>query len=188
MDIVSIILIAIGLAMDAFAVSIVSGITLQKPRASQAIVFGLFFGAFQFIMPLIGWYAGSYFTGYIELYAHWVAFLLLAIIGLKMIIESLKNGIDEENKENNNIMTIQNLTLLAIATSIDALAVGVSFAALNTNILFAAAIIGVIAFFFSYCGVLLGKRLGILVGKKMETVGGIILVIIGLKILFENIF
>lgn len=188
MDVVSIVLIAVGLAMDAFAVSIVSGISLKNPRTSQAAVFGLFFGMFQFIMPIIGWYMGSYFAEYIEMYAHWVAFLLLAVIGVKMILESLKNDGETEPKQESSIMNLQNLIILAVATSIDALAVGISFAAMNTNIWFAAIIIGIVAFLFSYCGVLLGKKLGVLVGKKMETIGGVILIIIGIKIIFENIF
>lgn len=187
MDMLSTVLIAVGLAMDAFAVSIVSGISLKKPRMSHAVVFGLFFGVFQFIMPVIGWYLGSYFAEYIEKYNHWVAFFLLGFIGVKMIVDSLKK--DEDNKEGDDvgIINFKNMTLLAIATSIDALAVGISFAVINTDIWSASAIIGVVAFAFSFVGVLLGKKLGTLAGKSMETIGGGILVIIGIKILIGHL-
>lgn len=186
MDLISIFLIAVGLAMDAFAVSIVSGISLKSPRKTHAAVIGLFFGVFQFIMPIIGWHLGNYFAEYIDKYAHWVAFFLLTVIGGKMIIESFHNEDNED--EALNIMNLNNLTVLAVATSIDALAVGVSFAAMNSTIWFSAAIIGVVAFGFSFSGVILGKTLGVIVGKRMETIGGIILVSIGLKILTEGIF
>jgi len=187
MDIFSTVLIAVGLAMDAFAVSIVSGIALKSPRLSHAAIFGLFFGVFQFIMPVIGWYLGSYFAEYIEKYAHWVAFLLLALIGVKMIAGSLEKDEDKRGRDDVSVINFKNMTLLAIATSIDALAVGISFAVINTNIWLASAIIGAVAFTFSFVGVILGKKLGAIVGKSMETIGGGILVIIGLKILIENL-
>lgn len=186
MDIISIVLIAVGLAMDAFAVSIASGITLKNPRLSYALVFGLFFGVFQFIMPIMGWSLGSYFAGYIQIYAYWIAFLLLAVIGVRMIIDSRKADGGGE-RDDGSIMNLRNLTILAVATSIDALAVGISLAVVNTAIWLACAIIGVVAFLFSFVGVMLGKKLGVIIGKNMEVVGGGILVLIGLKILVESL-
>lgn len=186
MDIISIVLIAVGLAMDAFAVSIASGITLKNPRLSYALVFGLFFGVFQFIMPIMGWSLGRYFAGYIQIYAYWIAFLLLAVIGVRMIIDSRKEDGGGE-RDGGSIMNLRNLTILAVATSIDALAVGITLAVVNTAIWLACAIIGMVAFLFSFVGVMLGKKLGVIIGKNMEVVGGGILVLIGLKILVESL-
>ena len=185
MDVISILLIAVGLAMDAFAVSIVSGIPMKTRNTGYAVIYGLFFGGFQFIMPCIGWFLGGYFADFLNKYAHWVAFFLLAVIGGKMIVESLKNNDDGEG-DDSRVINLHNLIILSIATSIDALAVGISFAVLDTYIWSAAAIIGFVAFIFSFFGVKLGRYLGGLVGKKMETIGGIILIGIGLKILLER--
>jgi len=187
LDILSTLLIAAGLAMDAFAVSLASAMTIRTPKASHALRFGLFFGFFQFLMPVLGWLLGSYFAGLITAYDHWVAFSLLAVIGARMIWESVK-GDDETETDEGRLLSFKNMLLLAIATSIDALAVGVSFAVVNTSIWFSSAVIGVVAFLFSFIGVLLGKRLGVLVGKRMEILGGVILIAIGVKILIEHLF
>lgn len=187
MDIVSTLLIAVGLAMDAFAVSLASGMTIRTPKAFHGVRFGLFFGFFQFLMPVLGWLLGSYFAGYITAYDHWLAFFLLAVIGARMIWESVKGG-EESEKDEARLLAVKNMFLLAIATSIDALAIGVSFAVVNVNIWISSVTIGAVAFAFSFAGVLLGKRLGAIVGKRMEIVGGLILIAIGVKILIEHLF
>ena len=154
MSFIEVFLVAIGLAMDAFAVSISNGIVLENVEARNAIKFGLFFGVFQFIMPIIGWLCAKNFSAEIESFDHWIAFILLLIIGGKMFFESFKDD-DEEIKNDSKILSLKNMTVLAIATSIDALAVGVSFAFLNNNgfglnIWSASSIIGIVAFALSY--------------------------------------
>lgn len=190
MNFFEVFLIAIGLAMDAFAVSVSNGIVLQKMKYKSALKFGLFFGIFQFVMPVIGWLCARNFKEAIESFDHWVAFILLFIIGGKMFLESFKDE-EEHIKSEENILSFYNMTILAIATSIDALAVGVSFAFLDSNeglnIWSSSAVIGVVAFVLSYIGVHLGNKIGKLVQKNAERVGGIILVGIGFKILIEHI-
>ena len=201
MSLISIFLTGIGLAMDAVAVSIAKGMTLRKNLLKNAIKMGLFFGVFQAIMPFIGWFAGIYFKDYIEAFDHWIAFILLSIIGGKMIYESIearkeekelseKELVDEitvdEEKECDELNN-KNLTILAIATSIDALAVGVSFAFLNVSIVKAMIIIGGTTFVLCIIAALIGKKLGGVFQKYAEVVGGLILILIGLKILLEHL-
>lgn len=186
MDIYTILFIGWGLAMDAFSVSVTDGIVLKKPRFFQAGKISFFFGAFQFLMPCIGFLLGSAFAKYITAFDHWVAFALLAFIGGKMIWEAFH--------ENNECNTVKNpldtytLFILAIATSIDALAVGVTFATMAVSVLFASAIIGIMTFFICLFGVYLGSWCGNLLGNKAEITGGLVLIAIGAKILIEHLF
>ena len=188
MNFVEVFLIAVGLAMDAFAVSISNGIVLKKVRFCDAVKFGTYFGVFQFVMPVIGFFCAKNFREAIESVDHWIAFILLLIIGGKMFIESFKEDDDDDTPTS---VSVYNMIVLAIATSIDALAVGVSFAFLNgDNSAFvweASAIIGIVAFVISYAGVYLGKKIGEHIKKNAERLGGIILVGIGIKILLEHL-
>lgn len=186
MDIVSLILIALGLAMDAFSVAVTDGIVLRKVKIKDALLVGFFFGGFQFLMPCIGWLLGSAFSSYIQQCDHWIAFILLAFIGGKMIYEALKPG--EEAEMVQNPLDLKVLTVLAVATSIDALAVGVTFATMAVSLLLAASIIGIVAFVLSIAGMYIGNRFGDLFGNKAELIGGLVLVGIGLKILIEHLF
>ena len=184
---IAIFLIAVSLALDAFAVSVSSGIAVPRFGWRQAVKLGCYFGGFQFIMPLVGWFLGSSVSRYILAVDHWVAFGLLALIGGRMIYGALKKSAGEEEDAAAADLSARRLTLLAVATSIDALAVGVSMAFMNLNILFAAAIIGVVAFTLSVVGGLVGRRLGGLFQRRAELVGGIALVAIGVKILIEHL-
>ena len=190
MDFITLLFIAVGLAMDAFSVSVTDGIVLKKIKVSNALKVALFFGVFQFGMLFIGYLLGSAFEKYISSIDHWVAFVLLMIIGGKMFFEALfekDNQEDFEKKE--NPLDNKVLTVLAIATSIDALAVGISFAAMkNTGILFSASVVGIVAFLFSFFGMYIGNKCGNLFGSKSEIAGGIVLMGIGIKILVEHLF
>ena len=177
-------LIAVSLALDAFAVSVSAGISTPGFGLKQSARMGLWFGAFQFAMPLIGWGLGSSVAGYIEAFDHWLAFGLLAFIGGRMVWESLRGG--EEENGGPADLSPRRLCVLAIATSIDALAVGVSMAFLRVNILSSAAVIGAVAFVLSLVGGLLGKKLGTLFEKWAQVAGGIVLIGIGIKILIEH--
>lgn len=180
-------LTGVGLAMDAFAVSICKGLGMTKVNKKQALIIGLFFGGFQALMPTIGWFLGTGFEHYIKSIDHWIAFGLLAYIGIKMIVEALKPERDGEVMEKDAPLNIKEMFSLAIATSIDALAVGISFAFLNYPIASAAAIIGITTFVISIIGVCIGNFFGTRYKKKAEIVGGIILILIGLKILLEHL-
>ncbi len=184
MGIVEIILIGLGLAMDAFAVSVCKGLSMKKLNWKKAIIIGLYFGIFQMLMPIVGYFLGTAFEGFVTSVDHWIAFILLLIIGGKMIAEALGN---EDSKNCNDNVNFKTMIVLAIATSIDALAVGITFAFLQTNIILASSIIGIITFFVSLIGVKIGNRFGNVYEKKAEFVGGLILVIIGLKILLEHL-
>ena len=185
MDYGMIFLIALSLAMDAFAVSISNGVSVRGFGKKDAVRQGLYFGIFQFLMPLIGWFLGSRVKDCIAALDHWIAFLLLAVIGANMIRESLK----EENAQEESHLTSKVLMLQAIATSIDALAVGISFALLDVNILTAGLIIGIIAFaLVTFTGCILGKGLGSFLQAKAAFAGGTVLILIGLKILIEHLF
>lgn len=187
MDFISVFLIALGLAMDAFAVSISNGLLLKKIKSSYAVKFGMFFGLFQFIMPIIGWFFAQSFSESIKKYDHWFAFILLCIIGGNMIIEAIRNN--ENNVYNDkDILSFKNIFVLAIATSIDALAVGISFALIDIDIIISSMIIGIVAFVLSYIGIILGKKIGGFFKKGAEIIGGIILIGIGIKILIEHLF
>lgn len=175
----SIILISLGLAMDAFAVSITNGITIQCLKLRHAARIAIFFGGFQALMPLLGWLAGIGLKQYVESYDHWIAFGLLAFIGAKMIYEALWIKEVEKKCDPLNLVVLLGL---AIATSIDALAVGITFAFLHIAIVAPALIIGVITFVLSFAGVFIGNRIGDRLGSKMEVFGGIILIGMGIKI------
>ena len=174
-------LIAVGLSMDAFAVSICKGLSLKKLGVKHAALVGLYFGGFQALMPLIGWALGYRFEHIIENVDHWIAFALLTIIGLSMIREANKA------EELNDDLSFKTMVLLAIATSIDALAVGVTFAFLQVRILPAASLIGVTTFLISAVGVYIGHIFGLKYRAKAEIAGGVILIGIGLKILLEHL-
>jgi putative Mn2+ efflux pump MntP len=185
MEIFTTLAIALGLSMDAFAVSIVSGTTYKHLKTRHAFRMAAFFGAFQAIMPLIGALAGLTVKQYIEHYDHWIAFALLAAVGAKMLCESFKIKSAEHIADPSSIPV---LLVLAVATSIDALAVGITLSFLAVNILLAAAIIGVVTFALSYLGVFIGKRFGHFFETKIEALGGLVLIAIGLKILLRHSF
>lgn len=182
MSILDLFILAVGLSMDAFAVSVCKGLSLGKINPKHMCIAGAWFGGFQALMPLIGYFLGSFFAEMIEKYDHWVAFVLLAIIGGNMIKESF--GKDEKVDSS---MDVKSMLLLAIATSIDALAVGVTFAFLQVQIVPAVSFIGVITFIFSAVGVKIGSLFGTKYKSKAELFGGIVLVLIGIKILLEGI-
>lgn len=184
MGIVELILIGVGLAMDAFAVSICKGLSMKKKiNYKKALIIALYFGLFQGGMPLIGYALGVSFEEIVLSIDHWIAFILLSVIGIGMIKESLG---DEEESLNDKV-DFKTMIILAIATSIDALAIGVTFAFLNVNIIFASLLICVITFVISYFGVVFGNKFGDKFGSKAELVGGIILILMGLKILLEHL-
>lgn len=182
MSLIELFILAVGLSMDAFAVSICKGLSLRKIKAKHMCIAGLWFGGFQALMPIIGYFLGSFFSEMIEQYDHWVAFILLAIIGGNMIKESFGK---DENVD--SAMDFKSMLLLAIATSIDALAVGVTLAFLQVQIVPAVSFIGVVTFIFSAVGIKIGSLFGTKYRSKAELFGGIVLVLIGLKILLEGI-
>ena len=182
MSILDLFILAVGLSMDAFAVSVCKGLSLGKIKPKHMCIAGAWFGGFQALMPLIGYFLVSFFAEMIKKYDHWVAFVLLAIIGGNMIKESF--GKDEKVDSS---MDVKSMLLLAIATSIDALAVGVTFAFLQVQIVPAVSFIGVITFIFSAVGVKIGSLFGTKYKSKAELFGGIVLVLIGIKILLEGI-
>ena len=182
--IAEIILIAVSLSMDACAISMCKGLAMKRLNIYYAAVIASFFGIFQAIMPVIGWLLARGFAGYIIGFDHWVAFILLFIIGGKMILDSFK---DDDVMAQRSVLNIKELFLLAIATSIDALAIGITFTFLNVNIFFSALIIGLITFVLSLIGVLIGARVGLRFKNKATMLGGIVLVIMGFKILLEHL-
>lgn len=182
MNILELFILAVGLSMDAFAVSICKGLSLGKIQKKHMAIAGAWFGGFQALMPLIGYFAGRFFAEKLTQYDHWVAFILLLFIGGSMIKESLC-----EEEESNDAMDIKTMFLLAVATSIDALAVGVTFAFLKVAILPAVVFIGVVTFVCSAVGIKIGSIFGTKYKSKAELCGGIILILIGLKILLEGI-
>jgi putative Mn2+ efflux pump MntP len=176
--------IALGLAMDSFAVSISCGIASKKLQIRNAVKTGLFFGGFQALMPLIGWYIGLNLRQFFQSIDHWIAFGLLGIIGIKMIYESTR--MENCEKEKYTFKT-HILCFLGIATSIDALAVGLSLAFLNVEIITPVLLIGIVTFALSFIGVCIGCKLGHFFEKGIEAIGGIVLILIGTKILIEHI-
>ena len=184
MGLFTIIVIAIGLAMDAFAVSIVSGSAYKQLKIKHAFRMALFFGAFQALMPLIGSLAGMSVREYIAGYDHWIAFGLLSAVGAKMIYESFKIT---PAKENFNPSNIWGLLVLSVATSIDAFAIGITISLLPVSIAMAVVIIGLVTFAISYLGAFLGKKFGHFFENKIEAVGGLILIGLGVKIVFEHL-
>ncbi len=184
MELFTIILIAFGLTVDSFAVSISTGIVVSHIRFLQAVRIAIVLAVFQGAMPLIGWFLGFQVKDIIVDYDHWIAFILLFLIGTKMIYESFKN---EETKKNFNPLKYSVMIGMAIATSIDALIVGVSFAFININITIATIIIGTLTFLVSMIGMFAGKKIGIFFGRKIEFAGGIVLIGIGVKILIQHL-
>ena len=183
MSLISVFAIAVGLAMDAFAVSISSGIALKKMQASHALLIASFFGIFQGVMPFIGWHAGQWAKPYVAAFDHWIAFILLVLIGTKMIHDSLRNKGSRVTRDPLNVYV---LFILAIATSIDALAVGVTLSFLGVAIVRPVILIGLITFIMSFAGAYLGAAVGHLLERKMEIAAGFILIGIGLKIIIEH--
>ncbi len=191
MGLAELVLLAVGLSMDAFAVSICKGLGMKKINLKVAVVLGLFFGGFQAGMPVIGWALGSQFMGIIGPIDHWIAFILLAFIGGKMLWEAFTEDEDEDEDEGDNKnaekIDLGEYLILAIATSIDALAVGISFAALSVDIMPAVSLIGITTFIFSVAGVAIGHTFGARYEKPATIVGGVVLILIGLKILLEHL-
>ena len=183
MTLVEIILLGLGLSMDSFAVSICKGLSMKKMNWSKAIIISLYFCIFHVLMVVIGYYLGVAFDEFVNSVDHWIAFVLLAFIGAKMIKESF----DKNQKNNNDKVDFKTMILLAIATSIDALAVGISLSFLKSNIIQASSIIGIIVLFMSFLGVKIGNRFGDKFENKAVLFGGIILVLIGIKILLEHL-
>ena len=183
MDIWTLFILAVGVSMDAFAVSICKGLAMQKVKVRHAVTAGVWFGGFQALMPVIGYFLGIQFQEYITAYDHWIAFGLLLIIGGNMIKEALSN--EEECADAS--MAFGKMLVLAIATSIDALALGVTFAFLQVDIWKAVAFIGVVTFSFSVAGIKIGNVFGAKYKSKAEFAGGVILVLLGVKILLEHL-
>lgn len=187
MGFLEIFLLGVGLSMDAFAVAICKGLNMRKVQLQHTFIIALFFGGFQALMPLLGWFLGTQFESYIASFDHWIAFILLAFIGGKMIVEVLRGKEDGDESGCSEKLDLKELFVLAVATSIDALAVGISLALLDVNIWVAITIIGITTFLFSVGGVFIGNRFGMKYKSKAELFGGIILVLIGLKILLEGL-
>jgi putative Mn2+ efflux pump MntP len=185
MNIFQILIIAIGLAMDAFAVSLASGASRRLTSKRATFRLSFHFGLFQFMMPVLGWFMGLKIAPLFGTFDHWIAAGLLVFVGIRMIRAAF-SGIQETYRQDPSKGI--NLVILSVATSIDALAIGLSLAMLNINIWYPGLIIGIITGFLSVIGIKLGKKLGIIFGRKMEFIGGMILIFIALKILAENIF
>lgn len=182
----AIVFIAIGLAMDAFSVCIVSGVKIRKPNTWHYFRLSFHFGFFQFLMPIAGYYSGVFVESIISHYDHWIAFILLSLIGIKMIWESKDQDSTEDEDNHKDPSRGISLITLSIATSIDAAAVGFSFAALQIPIFMPAVIIGFVCIAFSAAGLFIGNRIGLFVGSWAERLGGFVLIMIGLKILIEH--
>lgn len=185
MGLPELVLLAVGLSMDAFAVAICKGLSVQKPKKKHYLIIGLWFGGFQALMPTVGYLLGSLFESYITNVDHWIAFALLLLIGGNMIRESFSK---EEDGEKNASFSFGTMFLLAVATSIDALAVGITFALLpDVNIVAAVSFIGVITFALSAVGLKIGNVFGLRYKNKAEFAGGLVLILIGIKILLEHL-
>ena len=188
MGFVELFLIGVGLSMDAFAVSICKGLGMKRLNMKQALVIGLFFGGFQALMPLIGWALGTQLADFITPIDHWIAFILLVLIGGKMLFDAFREGDEEEAADPKDArLDLKELLILAIATSIDALAVGITFAFSGVNIVVAIAVIGVTTFVLSVVGVAVGHAFGARYEKGATIAGGIVLILIGCKILLEHL-
>ena len=182
MSILELILLSVALAMDAFAVSICKGLSLKKIEINHMLLAGIWFGGFQALMPVLGYFCGSKFADKVDKFDHWIAFLILALIGASMIKESR----DDEEEANSN-MDVKTMFFLAVATSIDALTVGITFAFLDVNIVLAVVMIGVITFVISSAGVKIGSIFGDKYKSKAEMVGGVVLIMIGVKTLLTGL-
>ena len=186
MGFAELLLLAVGLSMDAFAVSICKGLSMKKATVKAGITCGAWFGGFQALMPLVGFFLGTLFAGAIEAFDHWVAFILLGLIGINMLKEAFSKECDCQKQDAD--LSPKTMFIMAIATSIDAMAVGISLAmAGNVNIFTAVLLIGVITFFFSAAGVKIGNVFGSRFEKKAQIAGGVILIGLGLKILLEHL-
>ena len=183
MDVWTLLILAIGVSMDAFAVSICKGLAMKQIKFRHMLIVGLWFGGFQALMPLIGYFLGIQFEAYITAYDHWIAFILLALIGGNMIKEALSG--EEETADAS--LAVKIMLVLAIATSIDALALGVTFAFLQVSIWAAVGFIGVVTFAFSVAGLKIGNVFGTKYKSKAEFAGGLILILLGIKILLEHL-
>ena len=184
MDLLSLLLLAVGLSMDAFAVSICKGLAVGKVKAKHMCVVGAWFGGFQALMPTVGYLLGTRFEKYITAVDHWIAFVLLMLIGANMIREALSK---DEEEEADASLSFKTMFLMAVATSIDALAVGITFAFLQVNIVPAALTIGATTFLISAIGVKVGSVFGLRYKKRAEIAGGVILCLLGVKILLEHL-
>ncbi len=184
MSLLTTLFIALGLALDAFAMAITLGVTSSKPKLQDALTIAGFFGFFQAVMPLIGWSAGSLPENYIAAYDHWIAFTLLCLVGLHMIHESTR---EKSRGRDTGPLDIYVLLLLSLAESIDALAAGISFAFLDVAIVRTVLTIGCVAFSLSFVGYFIGDRMGRFFGKRVRVIGGIILIAIGVRILVEHL-
>ena len=186
MELITLILLSVGLSVDSFAVSVSSGVIISEITFRKATRIAFSLAIFQAVMPLIGWFIGKRIESMVESFDHWLAFGLLAIIGGKMILESLKTHKDTARKS--NPLELKVLLGMSLATSIDALVVGISFGFIQVDLWFASIIIGFTTFVFSMLGILFGKKIGGRFGEKMEIIGGIVLILIGLKILLEHLY
>ena len=186
--VIELFLLGVGLSMDAFAVSVCKGLGMRKLNKKQALIIGLYFGGFQALMPFVGWLLGSQFQKYITRIDHWIAFILLGFIGGKMMIEAVREWNEEEVVDVMDApIDHKNMLVLAVATSIDALTVGITFAFLGTPIVEAITIIGITTMVISIAGVVVGNFFGSRYKSKAEFIGGLILVLLGLKILLEHL-
>lgn len=188
MSLITIFLLAVALAMDAFAVSLSTGVTMCKMHLRHALRMAAFFGAFQALMPIAGWAVGRFAAKYVQAFDHWIAFVLLAVIGGKMVYEAMRAKDDPADTKKQDPHNVYILLTLAVATSIDAAAVGISLSFLNVDIIMPSIIIGVITFFISLLGTAIGCRVGDYFGSKVEIAGGLVLIGIGIKILVEHLF
>lgn len=192
MSLFELFIVAVGLSMDAFAVAICKGLSMNRISIKKAGIVGLYFGIFQSVMPLIGYFLGIRFHNKITYMDHWIAFILLGFIGITMIRESRKGkcGIEVDSQTNegtNEFLDFKNMSVLALATSIDALAIGVTFAFLNVNITSAVSFIGIVTFILSMIGVKIGNVFGSVYKSKAEFIGGLILILMGFKILLSHL-
>jgi putative Mn2+ efflux pump MntP len=185
MKLTELILLSISLAMDAFSVSVCKGLSMKRIDYKGGAATALSFGIFQAVMPIIGYFLGSSFASYITSFSHWVAFVLLGFIGGKMVYEALQN--EEESDETTYKFDFKELMILSVATSIDALAVGIVFATEKVNLAISVTLIGVITAVLSFAGIVIGNKFGSRYEKKAEIAGGIILVLLGIKILLEGL-
>lgn len=183
MNLLMLLILAIGLSMDAFAVSICKGLAMKRAEIGKALTVGLWFGGFQALMPILGYFLGTRFKAQITSVDHWIAFILLGLIGLNMV----KEGCEEEEECQDASLAVKEMFLLAVATSIDALAVGITFAFLDVEIFSAATIIGICTFVLSACGTKIGNVFGTKYKSKAELAGGILLILLGIKILLEHL-
>lgn len=189
MGLAELLMIGVGLSMDAFAVAVCKGLGMSRVNWRHAFVIALFFGGFQALMPFVGWALGTQFAALITPVDHWIAFVLLAVIGGKMLVDALRGEDDDgaESAANTDTLDVKELVMLAVATSIDALAVGITFAFLGVDIVGAVAVIGVTTFVLSFAGVAVGNQFGARFEKPASIVGGVVLILIGLKILLEHL-